>query len=110
MACTSKNLITLQFNLSMNLASPAMLPLQSEISLGSLLFTESIFLSIPFCTFTYFALCLIPENLGFSKHGCQKHELYVSFRDLGWQACFFLLHYHDKYCIIDYNIVPTSSH
>lgn len=25
------------------------------------------------------------ENLGFSKHGCQKHELYVSFRDLGWQ-------------------------
>ncbi|XP_029990623.1 bone morphogenetic protein 7-like [Sphaeramia orbicularis] len=25
------------------------------------------------------------DNLGFSKHGCQKHELYVSFRDLGWQ-------------------------
>uniref|UniRef100_A0A3B4AX07 TGF-beta family profile domain-containing protein n=1 Tax=Periophthalmus magnuspinnatus TaxID=409849 RepID=A0A3B4AX07_9GOBI len=25
------------------------------------------------------------ETLGFSKNGCQKHELYVSFRDLGWQ-------------------------
>uniref|UniRef100_A0A8C6U4W3 Bone morphogenetic protein 7a n=1 Tax=Neogobius melanostomus TaxID=47308 RepID=A0A8C6U4W3_9GOBI len=25
------------------------------------------------------------RNLGFSKKGCQKHELYVSFRDLGWQ-------------------------
>ncbi|CAM9317714.1 unnamed protein product [Lampetra planeri] len=24
-------------------------------------------------------------NLGFSKQGCKKHELYVSFRDLGWQ-------------------------
>uniref|UniRef100_A0A3P8U7E5 Bone morphogenetic protein 7a n=1 Tax=Amphiprion percula TaxID=161767 RepID=A0A3P8U7E5_AMPPE len=25
------------------------------------------------------------ENLGISKEGCKKHELYVSFRDLGWQ-------------------------
>ncbi|XP_068171236.1 bone morphogenetic protein 7-like [Antennarius striatus] len=25
------------------------------------------------------------DNLGFSKEGCKKHELYVSFRDLGWQ-------------------------
>ncbi|CAF87709.1 unnamed protein product, partial [Tetraodon nigroviridis] len=25
------------------------------------------------------------ENLGLSKEGCKKHELYVSFRDLGWQ-------------------------
>ncbi|CAL1608729.1 unnamed protein product [Knipowitschia caucasica] len=25
------------------------------------------------------------ETLGLSKDGCQKHELYVSFRDLGWQ-------------------------
>ncbi|TWW61803.1 bone morphogenetic protein 7-like [Takifugu flavidus] len=25
------------------------------------------------------------ENLGVSKEGCKKHELYVSFRDLGWQ-------------------------
>ncbi|XP_058486572.1 bone morphogenetic protein 7-like [Solea solea] len=25
------------------------------------------------------------ENLSFSKEGCKKHELYVSFRDLGWQ-------------------------
>ncbi|TKS71001.1 Bone morphogenetic protein 7 [Collichthys lucidus] len=25
------------------------------------------------------------DNLGISKEGCQKHELYVSFRDLGWQ-------------------------
>ncbi|XP_073324622.1 bone morphogenetic protein 7-like isoform X1 [Pagrus major] len=24
-------------------------------------------------------------NLGLSKEGCKKHELYVSFRDLGWQ-------------------------
>ncbi|XP_037535195.1 bone morphogenetic protein 7-like [Nematolebias whitei] len=24
-------------------------------------------------------------NLSFSKEGCKKHELYVSFRDLGWQ-------------------------
>nr|QHB80426.1 bone morphogenetic protein 7a [Trachinotus ovatus] len=24
-------------------------------------------------------------NLGISKEGCKKHELYVSFRDLGWQ-------------------------
>ncbi|CAF96552.1 unnamed protein product, partial [Tetraodon nigroviridis] len=26
------------------------------------------------------------ENLGLSKEGCKKHELYVSFRDLGWQG------------------------
>uniref|UniRef100_A0A8C7YXF9 Bone morphogenetic protein 7a n=1 Tax=Oryzias sinensis TaxID=183150 RepID=A0A8C7YXF9_9TELE len=25
------------------------------------------------------------DSLGFSKEGCKKHELYVSFRDLGWQ-------------------------
>ncbi|XP_008291669.1 bone morphogenetic protein 7 [Stegastes partitus] len=25
------------------------------------------------------------DNLGISKEGCKKHELYVSFRDLGWQ-------------------------
>ncbi|XP_059185502.1 bone morphogenetic protein 7-like [Centropristis striata] len=25
------------------------------------------------------------DNLGLSKEGCKKHELYVSFRDLGWQ-------------------------
>uniref|UniRef100_A0A3Q3F2Y4 Bone morphogenetic protein 7a n=1 Tax=Kryptolebias marmoratus TaxID=37003 RepID=A0A3Q3F2Y4_KRYMA len=25
------------------------------------------------------------NNLKFSKEGCKKHELYVSFRDLGWQ-------------------------
>ncbi|KAF7207596.1 bone morphogenetic protein 7 isoform X1 [Nothobranchius furzeri] len=25
------------------------------------------------------------DNLRFSKEGCNKHELYVSFRDLGWQ-------------------------
>uniref|UniRef100_A0A3Q1EB80 Bone morphogenetic protein 7a n=1 Tax=Acanthochromis polyacanthus TaxID=80966 RepID=A0A3Q1EB80_9TELE len=25
------------------------------------------------------------QNLGISKEGCNKHELYVSFRDLGWQ-------------------------
>ncbi|XP_072239298.1 bone morphogenetic protein 7-like [Leuresthes tenuis] len=25
------------------------------------------------------------DNLGFTKEGCKKHELYVSFRDLGWQ-------------------------
>ncbi|XP_068598046.1 bone morphogenetic protein 7-like isoform X2 [Brachionichthys hirsutus] len=25
------------------------------------------------------------DNLGFSKEGCKKRELYVSFRDLGWQ-------------------------
>ncbi|XP_037345584.2 bone morphogenetic protein 7-like isoform X1 [Pungitius pungitius] len=25
------------------------------------------------------------ENRGMSKEGCKKHELYVSFRDLGWQ-------------------------
>ncbi|XP_023283640.1 bone morphogenetic protein 7-like isoform X1 [Seriola lalandi dorsalis] len=25
------------------------------------------------------------DNLGMSKEGCKKHELYVSFRDLGWQ-------------------------
>ncbi|KAM6927897.1 bone morphogenetic protein 7-like [Xenentodon cancila] len=25
------------------------------------------------------------DNLVFSKEGCKKHELYVSFRDLGWQ-------------------------
>ncbi|XP_076012713.1 bone morphogenetic protein 7-like isoform X2 [Genypterus blacodes] len=25
------------------------------------------------------------QNFGFSKQGCKKHELYVSFRDLGWQ-------------------------
>uniref|UniRef100_A0A8C6U4K5 Bone morphogenetic protein 7a n=1 Tax=Neogobius melanostomus TaxID=47308 RepID=A0A8C6U4K5_9GOBI len=30
-------------------------------------------------------LVLEDRNLGFSKKGCQKHELYVSFRDLGWQ-------------------------
>lgn len=30
--------------------------------------------------------CVIPENLGVSKEGCKKHELYVSFRDLGWQV------------------------
>ncbi|KAM9408244.1 bone morphogenetic protein 7-like [Pholidichthys leucotaenia] len=24
-------------------------------------------------------------NLGISKNGCKKHELYVSFKDLGWQ-------------------------
>ncbi|KAK9529445.1 hypothetical protein VZT92_013536 [Zoarces viviparus] len=25
------------------------------------------------------------DNLGIAKEGCKKHELYVSFRDLGWQ-------------------------
>ncbi|KAM3621466.1 uncharacterized protein V6R79_011604 [Siganus canaliculatus] len=25
------------------------------------------------------------DHLGISKEGCKKHELYVSFRDLGWQ-------------------------
>ncbi|XP_070814666.1 bone morphogenetic protein 7-like [Chaetodon trifascialis] len=25
------------------------------------------------------------DSLGISKEGCKKHELYVSFRDLGWQ-------------------------
>ncbi|XP_049433897.1 bone morphogenetic protein 7-like [Epinephelus fuscoguttatus] len=25
------------------------------------------------------------DNLGISREGCKKHELYVSFRDLGWQ-------------------------
>ncbi|XP_044079830.1 bone morphogenetic protein 7-like [Siniperca chuatsi] len=25
------------------------------------------------------------DNLGISQEGCKKHELYVSFRDLGWQ-------------------------
>ncbi|XP_041639234.1 bone morphogenetic protein 7-like [Cheilinus undulatus] len=25
------------------------------------------------------------DNLGITKEGCKKHELYVSFRDLGWQ-------------------------
>lgn len=29
---------------------------------------------------------LISDNLGISKDGCKKHELYVSFRDLGWQV------------------------
>lgn len=29
---------------------------------------------------------LFSENLGSSKEGCKKHELYVSFRDLGWQV------------------------
>ncbi|KAM7423273.1 hypothetical protein PAMA_011022 [Pampus argenteus] len=27
----------------------------------------------------------VSDNLGISKEGCKKHELYVSFRDLGWQ-------------------------
>ncbi|XP_074535355.1 bone morphogenetic protein 7-like [Halichoeres trimaculatus] len=27
----------------------------------------------------------VSESLGMSKEGCKKHELYVSFRDLGWQ-------------------------
>ncbi|XP_041836532.1 bone morphogenetic protein 7-like [Melanotaenia boesemani] len=27
----------------------------------------------------------VSDSLGFSKEGCKKHELYVSFRDLGWQ-------------------------
>ncbi|XP_034541064.1 bone morphogenetic protein 7-like [Notolabrus celidotus] len=27
----------------------------------------------------------VSDSLGISKEGCKKHELYVSFRDLGWQ-------------------------
>lgn len=34
------------------------------------------------CFYVYFS-----DSLGFSKEGCKKHELYVSFRDLGWQVC-----------------------
>lgn len=43
--------------------------------------------------------CVIPENLGVSKEGCKKHELYVSFRDLGWQVripAFLWLHHFTR--------------
>lgn len=35
---------------------------------------------------THFLNISLPDNLGFSKEGCKKHELFVSFRDLGWQV------------------------
>lgn len=37
-------------------------------------------------TFLLIASFYFSENLGSSKEGCKKHELYVSFRDLGWQV------------------------
>lgn len=37
----------------------------------------------------------IPDNRGVAKEGCKKHELYVSFRDLGWQVYY---HYFDLIC------------
>lgn len=41
-----------------------------------------------FLVFTHTSIFSISDTLSLSKEGCKKHELYVSFRDLGWQVWF----------------------
>uniref|UniRef100_A0A672IRL6 Bone morphogenetic protein 7 n=1 Tax=Salarias fasciatus TaxID=181472 RepID=A0A672IRL6_SALFA len=42
-------------------------------------------LSASVCSLSFISTLTASDALGLSKEGCKKHELYVSFKDLGWQ-------------------------
>uniref|UniRef100_A0A673MFU5 TGF-beta family profile domain-containing protein n=1 Tax=Sinocyclocheilus rhinocerous TaxID=307959 RepID=A0A673MFU5_9TELE len=46
-------------------------------------------LSVPSFAQRLFCCCYLDQNTSEQRQACKKHELYVSFRDLGWQRdCF----------------------